>query len=372
MLGNEMTKSEIPMTNECRISNDEKRFRISSLVILWALVIGHWSFAQAPREKAGAGLGQERVVVDDKTEQVIRGALKWLASKQNSNGSWSASDGERQEVAMTGYVLITFLSCGHLPDEGEHGKTVTAGVNFLLNNVRPDGTFAPIGHYMYGHGVASIALAEVYGQTKDPRVRPKLEQVIRTIIQAQNAEGGWRYNPRPNDADISVSVLQVVALRAAKNAGLDIPQVTIDRAVKYVHSCYDRREGGFTYQPGNRRPGYARTAAAIYSLQVCGQYDDPQVAAGVDFLFQNRNEREWFTYGNFYAAPAMYMVGGETWENYYNQIKPLLMGATRQQGDMVYWEPRWDGGRGVGTVYCTAVYTMILAMPYHYLPLYQR
>jgi len=105
---------------------------------------------------------------------------------------------------------------------------------------------------------------------------------------------------------------------------------------------------------------------------VCGQYDDPQVAAGADFLFQNRQEREWFTYGNFYAAPAMYMIGGDTWESYYGQIKPMLLGATRQQGDMVYWEPRWDGGRGVGPVYCTAVYTMILAMPYHYLPLYQR
>jgi hypothetical protein len=333
------------------------------------------TFAQVPaREKpaTGAGTGQERVTVDDKTEAIIRGALKYLASKQNTNGSWSASDGERQEVAITGYVLVTFLSCGHLPDEGEHGKTVTAGVNYLLNNIRADGTFQPIGHYMYGHGIASIALAEVYGQTKDPRVRPKLEQVIRTIIQSQNHEGGWRYNPRPNDADISVSVLQVVALRAAKNAGLDIPQVTIDRAVKYVHACYDRREGGFTYQPNNRRPGYARTAAAIYSLQVCGQYNDPHVAAGADFLFRNRGEREWFTYGNFYAAPAMYMIGGNTWETYYNQMKTILLSATRQQGDMIYWEPRWDGGRGVGTTFCTAVYTMILAMPYHYLPLYQR
>src|SRR6266571_4911381 len=150
------------------------------------LVVAGSGFAQAPGRAAGAGTGQERVIVDDKTEQVIRGALKYLASKQNSNGSFTASDGERQEVAMTGYVLITFLSCGHLPDEGEHGKTVTAGVNYLLNNVRPDGTFQPIGHYMYGHGVASIALAEVYGQTKDPRVRPKLEQVIRTIIESQN------------------------------------------------------------------------------------------------------------------------------------------------------------------------------------------
>src|SRR5215212_1604439 len=194
-----MTKPETRNPNKCRNPNDDKRIRIWSLVILWSLVIGHWSFAQGPERArgaaAGAGLGQERVVVDDKSVQVIRGALKWLASKQNSNGSWTASDGERQEVAMTGYVRITFLSCGHLPDEGEHGKTVTAGVNYLLNNVRADGTFQPIGHYMYGHGVASIALAEVYGQTKDPRVRPKLEQVIRTIITSQNYEGGWRYNP---------------------------------------------------------------------------------------------------------------------------------------------------------------------------------
>src|SRR5689334_5485493 len=150
-----MTKSETRNANQCRNPNAQRLLWISSLVLLSSFVISHSSFAQAPDRNrsaaAGAGTGQERVTVDDKTEQVIRGALKYLASKQNSNGSWTASDGERQEVAMTGYVLITFLSCGHLPDEGEHGKTVTAGVNFLLNNVRADGTFQPIGHYMYGH-----------------------------------------------------------------------------------------------------------------------------------------------------------------------------------------------------------------------------
>ena len=178
------------ITTPTKTRRRQSAFRISSLIILSSFAISHWSFlfAQtAPKPAAaGAGNGQERITVDEKTENVIRGALKYLASKQNTNGSWAASDGERQDVAMTGYVLVTFLSAGHLPDEGEHGKTVTAGVNFLLNNVRADGTFQPIGHYMYGHGIASIALAEVYGQTKDPRVRPKLEQVIRTIITSQN------------------------------------------------------------------------------------------------------------------------------------------------------------------------------------------
>src|SRR5438105_1821414 len=130
----EMTKSETRNPNQFRNPNDESpRVRISSFVIdsgfgfrasgflLPLLLLGTTAFAQTPRPAAGAGLGQERIVVDDKTEQVIRGSLKWLASKQNSNGSWTANDGERQEVAMTGYVLITFLSCGHLPDEGEHG-----------------------------------------------------------------------------------------------------------------------------------------------------------------------------------------------------------------------------------------------------------
>lgn len=321
-----------------------------------------------------AGLGQEKVVVDEKTERLIRGALRYLASKQNGNGSWSASDGDRQETAMTGYVLIAFLTAGQLPDEGEFGRNVSSGVNFLLASQRPDGTFTPVGHYMYGHGIATIALAEVYGQTKDPRVRPKLEAAVRLIISCQNDKGGWRYNPRVSDDDISVSVLQLVALRAAKNAGLDVPQASIDRGIRYVLSCYQRSSGGFTYQPRGGDAGFARTAAGIYSLQVCGQYDNPAVKTGSAFLFQRRNDQQWFTYGNFYAAPAQYMIGGETWERWYAHMRDTLCapGRYREQGDLIYWEPFRDRGRGVGPVFATAVYTMILSMPYHYLPLYQR
>jgi prenyltransferase beta subunit len=163
---------------------------------------------------------------------------------------------------------------------------------------------------MYGHGIATIALAELYGQTRDPNIRPKLQAAVNLIIGCQNAEGGWRYQPRIADADLSVTVLQVVALRAAKNCGMDVPQITIDRAVGYVKSCRDRRSGGFNYTPHEMRPGFARTAAAIYSLQVCGLYDDPMVKAGSDYLFDRFGRgnddpfgREWFTYGNFYAGP---------------------------------------------------------------------
>ncbi|MBN2505192.1 MAG: terpene cyclase/mutase family protein [Verrucomicrobia bacterium] len=340
----------------------------------WALLVlllGSPVPAAQPAPPSG-----DPVVVDEKTEGVIKGALKWLAAEQQPNGAWGSSGEEkRHPIAMTGYTLMAFQAAGQLPGEGEYGKHVSAGVKFLLDSTGPDGLFSDrnSGQYMYGHGVAAIALAELYGQMRLPTMRSKLEKIIRVILTSQNREGGWRYRPVASDADISVTVLQVVALRAAKNAGLNVPQKTIDNAVKYVKACHHASSGGFAYQPG-REPGFARTAAAIYSLQVCGLYEDRMVKAGSEYLLKNQKARqEWFTYGNFYAAPAQYMIGGETWSRWYGKIKEILLGAVSRKGQACHWEPSLDQGRGgVGQVYCTAVYTMILAMPYHYVPLYQR
>lgn len=317
---------------------------------------------------------QDTVTVDETTEAVVKGALKYLASKQTASGAWGASGEEKQrQVAMTGYVLMAFLSAGHLPGEGEFGKPVAAGMQFLLDSMGPDGVIGTRhdGQYMYAHGIASVALAEIYGQTRSPVMRAKLDRAIKLIISSQNTEGGWRYRPIVKDADISVTVLQVVALRAAKNSGIEVPQQTIDKAVEYVKNCYDESSGGFTYQPKNRSPGFARTAAAIYSLQVCGLYEDPLVKKGSQYLFENyKEDHEWYTYGNYYAAPAQYMIGGETWKKWYEMCKKSLLANVKRQGDLAYWEARGRGG--VGPNYSTAVYVMMLAMPYHYIPLYQR
>ena len=336
----------------------------------------------APATAATLASVVDTVVVDARTEQLIKGALKYLAAKQTPNGSWTSPNGEHP-VAVTGYTLFAMLATGNLPNEGEYGKNVTNGVSFLLNCVRPDGYITSEGaaagkksSNMYDHGIATIALAEVYGQTQDPKVREKLVLAIKLIISAQNKEGGWRYQPRPNDADMSVTVLQVVALRAAKNAGLQVPQEVIDKAVKYVKSCQDVKSGGFCYQP-HQSPGFARTAAAIYSLQVCGLYDDPMVKSGAEYLMRSKAPPtgDYFTYGSFYAAPAFYMIGGEQWKAWYNKIKTTLLDpAIVPDGDksIAYWNGLDGNAKPIGPVYSTAVYTAILAMPYHYIPLYQR
>lgn len=313
------------------------------------------------------------VRVDAQTSEVIKGGLKFLSRQQQLNGSWTAGEGKMgHPVAITSYMLLAYMGTGNLPGEGEYSKNVTAGLQFLLDRIQPDGLFQDVspGQYMYNHGMATIAIAEMYGQSQSSAVRPKLERLIQVILKAQAPQGGWRYTPQSRDSDVSVTVMQVVALRAAQESGISVPQEAINRATQYVVSCSDAKTGGFAYQPG-QPAGFARTAAAIYSLQVLGKYDDPLVKAGSEYLFANVKKRtgHW-AYGSYYAAPAQYMIGGETWRNWYTEIKALLLGEVQRTGDVAHWEAK--GRDDVNAVFCTAVFVHILAIPYHYLPLYQR
>lgn len=339
------------------------------------LLIATTLFAQ-PAPPTPATAPSPKVVVDAQTEKLIQGGLRFLASRQSPGGSWSGNNNNHQ-AAITAYVLMSFLAAGNLPGEGPHAQTVQRGVDFLLDCVRPDGYIAaPTGeHNMYGHGIACIVLGEVYGMTgkTDARLKTALERSIKLIVQTQNAQGGWRYQPRQADADVSVTVLQATALRVAKNSGIDVPQSTIDRAASYVRSCFDERSGGFTYQATNGgTPGFARTCAAIYTLQVLGFYDDPMVRRGSAYAQQEfATQREWFTYGNFYGAPAHYMIGGDAWASWYNNFKETVAPKAIVNGDLVFWRPL-DGGNGQNESFATAVYVTILALPYQFVPLYQR
>jgi hypothetical protein len=187
---------------------------------------------------------------------------------------------------------------------------------------------------------------------------------VELIIRTQNAQGGWRYFPRVYDADISVTVMQVLALRAAKDAGINVPIQTINDGVRYVRSCANR-DGGFGYTPQGAS-GFARTGAGVISLQVCGEYDAPEVKRGIDYIMKCKGQKpdSWYSYGHYYAAQAVYQFGGQAWEEWYPFIRQELISrqATTRDGS---WPSEYEE-------YSSAMALLVLSIPYRYLPIYQR
>ncbi len=315
-----------------------------------------------------ASSARGEVKIDEPTKKAIGRALGWLASKQNTDGSWS--DGAYQHnTAITSFALLAFLSQGHLPNQGLHGPEVAKGARFLMAASRPaDGYLVGArGGNMYCHGMATLALAELWGSSGDDDIKPVLQKAVDLIVKCQNNQGGWRYEPAPTGADISVTIMQVMALRAAKNAGLHVPDNTLKKALTYITACYQVNSGGFSYMPSSREPGFARTAAGLCVLFLTGEYNAQQIPKGVDYLKKSFDSQRHFFYGHYYAAHAMHQVGGKDWEDYYSRISSFLLKKQAPDGS---WS-RLEGG-GVGPVYQTSISVIILSVPAHYLPIFTR
>jgi squalene cyclase len=306
-----------------------------------------------------AHAAEEKVKMDEQTKKAVGNALDWLKSHQNRDGSWGNS-------AVTSFAILAFMANGHVPNQGLYGPEVAKGVRNLLAIAREDGYLAGGGN-MYCHGMAALALTQVWGMTGDEEVKKVLKKSIDLIVKTQNGEGGWRYEPSPTGADISVTIMQVMALRGAKDSGLHVPDETMKRALKYINRCHDPRSGGYRYMPYSAGPGYARTAAGVCVLQLCGEYEAREIEAAVRFLELQGDDRQHYWYGHYYAAHALNQVGGKKWEDYYSRMKAKLLATQRTSGE---WLERMEAHNGPS--YQTAIAVLILSVPSHYLPIYQR
>lgn len=307
---------------------------------------------------------------------VARG-LAYLATQQQPDGSFSGGRFGRN-VAITAVACLAFMGDGNLPGRGDYADVVDRGLEFILRNSAENGLIAAdaANGPMYGHGFAALFLGEVYGMTsggadteRAARVHEALVKAVRLIEQTQNEEGGWRYNPVPYDADISVTICQIMALRSARNAGIEVNKDVIDKAVKYVRECQNR-DGGFRYQSDIGPSAWPRSAAGIASLFYAGIYDDRAIDSGLDYLEQNalpgktNAARAHYFYGHYYAVQANYLAGGEHWARWWVAIRTELLGEQLSNGSWL--------DRSVGDAYGSAMALIILQMPKRYLPIFQK
>ncbi|GAB4195749.1 MAG: terpene cyclase/mutase family protein [Phycisphaeraceae bacterium] len=308
--------------------------------------------------------------ITPETRVAVQRGLAFLAQAQNENGSFG---GPRfpEHVGITGLACLAFMADGHLPGRGEYGPNVQRGLNFILDHATESGLIAADTSHgpMYGHGFATLFLGEAYGMTGDPRIREALQKAVRLIVTTQNPEGGWRYQPRPFDADISVTICQVMALRSARNAGLSVPKETIDRAISYVRQCQNPADGGFKYMLNSGGSAFPRSAAGVAALYYAGVYQDDALNKGLAYLEQGGTDNVTFRtgghyfYGHYYAAQAMFLAGGEHWQRWFPQVRDQLVSQQQPDGS-------WNSGHG--SPYGTAMSLLILQIPNRLLPIFQK
>ena len=315
-----------------------------------ALLTGATAFA-APETK-----------VTPEIERAVTRGLDYLARTQKPDGSWPDSYGTTSGVI--GMAVLAFLAHGERPDDSRYGKVIRRAVDYIVRTQQSNGLLAGGGPPMYSHGFATLALAEVYGVIDDKRVGPALKKAVGLIVSAQNALGGWRYSVGATDADTTVSGAQMIALRAAASAGIEVPVKTIQRGVAYYKSCFCPG-GGFGYtSPGG--PNMPRAGIGLLVLSLSGAYKSPEAKATADWLLANANASSgsYFYYGCYYCSQAMFQAGGKYWRHWNETMTPAVIG--RQQAD-----GSWTGG-SAGTLGSTALALLAIEVNYNLLPIYQR
>lgn len=359
--------------------------------------------AKPVKKKKRAGKKKHRKVfrravkITAAAERSINRGLQFLSKRQERNGAYIDGIGRKVNntylahpgfhVGVTGLVGMAFLSNGSTPNRGPYGKQVAGCVKFVLSKVKKNGMITHDHSRMYSHAFATLFLAEVYGMAPSKSVRKGLRDATKLIQNSQNSQGGWRYMPGAKDSDLSITVCQVQALRAARNVGIKIPVQTINAATRYVKRSFIRRGTSFQHMPGGfwyqvyenfpfrpSRTSFALTAAGVTALYGAGIYEGPELRGGLRFLFSRRNRPRAhdmevtfdYFYGHYYAIQAFFQAGDaghSYWSQWYPFIRDQIVRGQQADG-------RWQDL--VGPNYATAMATIILQIPYRFLPIFER
>ncbi len=305
------------------------------------------------------------------TDKAIQSGLAWLAHSQNADGSFGTGT-YRGNIAVTSLAGLAFMSGGSSPGRGPYGSQIDKALSYVMENTSPSGFIAVASSSthgpMYSHGFGTLFLAEAYGMTHRPEIREKLQKAVRLIIDTQNNEGGWRYQPVRRDADLSVTICQINALRAVRNAGLYVPKETVDACINYVKQSQNA-DGGFRYMLQGGASAFPRSAAGVVAIQSAGQYDNKEIRDGISYLRQYMREIKMgsryshYFYGHYYAAQAMWIRGGDDWNEWFPAIRTELLKRQSPGGS-------WSDS--ICNEYGTAMALIILQIPNNYLPIFQR
>ncbi len=338
------------------------------------------------------------------TERAVHGAMNWLARHQNPDGSWGCGPKgfahqckdksctknlwkeakESKEpvaappeypMAATAFGLLPYFAAGQTHETaGTHKGVVSRGLNWMMRNQNTKTGQLGTGT-MYEHGLATIALCEAYGLSKDRRLQLPAQAAIAFIEDAQNdTSGGWHYSPNPSTVgDTSVVGWQLMALKSGDMAGLKVNPQTLVKAKLFLKSVAKGKSGGlFSYSPES---GATPTMSAVGLL--CNQYGgmkrtEPAMIEGQAYVMANLPGAEGNPYFFYYATQVMHNLPGTEWDTWNRHARRFLIKSQIKSNDCD--NGSWNSvGKGhvAGPVMMTSICSLTLEVYYRYLPLYQ-
>ena len=288
--------------------------------------------------------------------------------KSGRNQGAFGNGGYAGGVATASLAGLAMMCGGHAPGQGKFGKAIDRCVAFVLKNVRDTGYIAKSDNSnenMYGHGFSMLFLSQAYGMTQKPEIGKKLRKAVELTCSTQSKEGGWRYQPRKSDADLSITVCQIMGLRGARDAGIDVPDDVRKLCIDYVKRSQNKN-GSFRYTLRGGHSTFAMTAAGVTSLYSSGIYEGEQIESALKYLKKFKpsggNRSSHYFYSNYYAVQAMWHAGGEYWNTWYPAIRDELVKSQSADGSWSFSEAQPPFGAAMGGI--------ILQMPLNYVPVF--
>jgi len=299
--------------------------------------------------------------VPAQVETMFERGLRYLVTSQTEQGNWSDASGA--EPGVVGLAVISMLAHGEDPNHGPYAQAIRRGLGYILK--QQNVTNGYIGTSMYNHGFATLALAEAYGTVEIPELGEALKKAVSLILSAQtrSQQNGWRYTPDSRDADVTVSGCQLVALFAARNAGIPVPDEALKKGLAYLAQCRGA-DGGYGYTSA---AGAKPTLTAIGSLcfSLAHEKEGDGFKASLAFLRTHMNYRDRYYpyYYEYYMSQALFHADEASW-NEWNALNIRYLAASQSA------DGSWPGNKG--NSFNTASALLSLALNYRFLPIYEK
>lgn len=313
------------------------------------------------------------------SEAAVAAGLAWLARKQLKDGSWEFDGSSKDKIAATGLALLPFLAAGETHRYGTKYKdTVRKGLEWLTSRVGSGGGFNGT-NSMYSHAIATVALCEAAGMTKDPAVKAKASMAVSYIVGAQGRNGSWGYTgPAPSEGDTSIVGWQIQALVSAKMAEI---RFDVDKVFKNANRFLESVSTDSGSKYGYREKGASQTLTPVgllsryYMKELNPRH--PAYARGVDFLKQSPPRKDYFDmYYYYYATQVIHFADGPDWHKFWNpRMRDMLIELQRKGDEST--NGSWDKDQGFigsscGRLGTTCLALLTLEVYYRHLPLYKR